>query len=223
MNKKYWAIIILAVVAVAAGIVYYVNQPSLDLGMISVHHNHTSEPQIPITTILSSSTLITLPQKGMGQWQTYSNAKFHYQLQYPPPPNIIRITSTDSGDDGNGPFLQQLGILFSVSPNSSGQDNAQFPFSVTVYDNPKQQTAKQWADRWDAVQQESTVNINGVNGYKIAEFAYDQNDIYIYLIHRALVYQVSYVDPTTLFEYPNVDQQEYSRIVNHILQSFKVE
>lgn len=70
MKPKYWAIIILAALAVAAGVIYYANQPAWDLGPIVFHH----KAQSPATST---------PQSDLKDWKTYTNSQYGFELKYP--------------------------------------------------------------------------------------------------------------------------------------------
>lgn len=72
MKPKYWTIIILAALTIASGTIYYIKQPSLDLGLITVRHQ--IKPQFPATSA---------PTIDLKDWKTYTNSQYGFEFQYP--------------------------------------------------------------------------------------------------------------------------------------------
>ena len=62
MQPKYWAIIILATVAISASGIYYASQPAPDLGPVVVHHTKADE---------------------FKNWKTYTNERYSFGFKYP--------------------------------------------------------------------------------------------------------------------------------------------
>jgi hypothetical protein len=72
MKPKFWAIIVLVTLAATVSIIFYIRQPALDLGLITVHH----QPQLhPIAT--------TTIQSDLKEWKTYTNSQYGFEFQYP--------------------------------------------------------------------------------------------------------------------------------------------
>jgi hypothetical protein len=85
MKPKYWAITILSAGVVAVSLLYYIKQPTLDTGSVTVHHN--ADEFVTINSTIDSNGL-----------KHYQNSQNGYNLSYPgnlsldkAGPNFIRI------------------------------------------------------------------------------------------------------------------------------------
>lgn len=76
MQPKYWAIILLATLAVCASAVYYVVQPNQDFGPIVFHHQVKSNKS-------QSSTSTDVSTSDLKDWKIYTNSQYGFSLQYP--------------------------------------------------------------------------------------------------------------------------------------------
>ena len=66
VKPKYWAVIILVIIATGVGTLYYAHQPAPDLGPIVVHNK------------TASSTV-----EDLKNWKTYHNEKYDFEVRYP--------------------------------------------------------------------------------------------------------------------------------------------
>lgn len=82
MKKSYWAIAILAAIAAAAVGIYYINQPALDLGLVSAHHQRI---QTLSPTADTSGTSSPVYVEG---WKTYISSQYGFEIQIPSDWNI---------------------------------------------------------------------------------------------------------------------------------------
>lgn len=124
MKPKYWILIILASLATAACAAYYISQPALDGGLISVHHS--SKNVTSTVPLVATSTAATSTVTGISGWNTYTNSRYGFSFEFP---HQLVVFS----DNGDVTFLQdsyasQLHIwLFPEISDPTYYPSEQFP------------------------------------------------------------------------------------------------
>lgn len=119
MQPKYWAIILLATLAVCASAVYYVVQPNQDFGSIVVYRKIKNiQSQSPTSTNALASDL--------KDWKTYTNSQYGFEFKYPASDRLI-----------DGSDLAALVI-----------DEQSDPVAICVTDNKKGLSAGQLFTQW---------------------------------------------------------------------------
>ncbi len=107
MKPKYWAIFILATIAIGASALYYTKLPAWDLGLISFHHKTQSSP--------TSET-------DLKDWKTYTNSQYGFSFKYPPTLYTYDNKPYELFTIQNTPKQIVFGELF----NAKGQEGVDF-------------------------------------------------------------------------------------------------
>lgn len=135
-------------------------------------------------------------------------------------------TSVRALDNHNLPELQQVRLGFVQQfDNGAGGGQDQFGFRVTVYDNPKSVTAKEWAlQQWspDVIREQEEIDLPGGYAYKLTIFEIDQTSDYIYFTKGNWVYALSYWNPDSMFDFTPEVRQNYSATFRKMLNSFMI-
>jgi len=116
MKIKYWAIIILATLAVCAGVFYYLKQPAPDLGTVTVHHQ--AKLVAPSTTAASSTEV--------NGWKTYTNSQYKFSFKYPQNLSLDQDSATtlpaiSIREQNANPYLEgdyDYSVIYEVNKNN---------------------------------------------------------------------------------------------------------
>jgi len=158
-------------------------------------------------------------------WQTYTNKIYGFKFAYP---MSATLTMMPGGlDEHNTARLEAIKIEFIQQADPLvGNFEDTFEFSVTVYSNPEQLTARQWAlKQWDTdvIREQQGIVLNGVPAYKLRNFETDQDSDYIYLAKGSRMYHLSYWDPQTMYDFASQIRERYTQTFDRIARSFAIE
>jgi hypothetical protein len=158
-------------------------------------------------------------------WQTYTDKIYGFKLAYPRSGSLTVIPG--GLDENNTARLEAITVEFIQKADPLvGNFEDTFQFSVTAYSNPEQLTAKQWAlKQWDAdvIREQEDIAINGVPAYKLRNLEIDQDSDYIYLAKGSGMYQLSYWDPQTMYDFSSQIREQYTQTFDRMVRSFAVE
>jgi len=147
-------------------------------------------------------------------WQVYINTQGEYEIRYPP---TARLSA--SGAKTQIEFAQP----FSTAANK-GLDA--LTFNIRVQETRKSATAQEWAlSEWgdtEFIHEQGAMSINGMEGYGLRIFQFDQESQYIYIRKRDKVYQIDFVDPKTIAEFPEPIRRQYDGLFREMLSTFRL-
>lgn len=237
MTKKIAAIAVIVAAAVTVVLFMYARFANPKLGApsaITVPEGVTATaPTVPHPLSISnpgnsasgSTETTTVGAGNSPAWQTYTDAVFHYSLIYP----VTGTLSVANGglDENNAPRLEEVTVEFIQPADASvGNFTDTFDFTLTLYDNPEQLSAKDWAlKQWDSdvIRKQESTAINGVAAYQLTIFEVDQNEDYIYVAKANRIYRLAYWDPETMYDFSNQVRQYYAQTFSKMAHSFATE
>ncbi len=237
MNKKTAPAVLAIVLAAAAAVFAYQQflrphpqgesespQPQASRSVERPIESAEVPPNSPSLKSASTPEPTSISSHNPVDWKTYSNETYQYKVNYPPSASVA--TSVGALDNHNLPELQEVRLSFVQQfDNAAGGGQDRFGFRVTVYDNPKSVTAKEWAlQQWspDVIRKQEEIDLTGGYAYKLTIFEIDQTSDYIYLAKGNRVYALSYWSPDSMFDFTPEVRQNYTAIFQEMIDSFNV-
>ncbi len=150
-----------------------------------------------------------------GDWKLYVNKAYKYRIEYPP------VASLDESR------ASKVSIEFIQEWESRGsKGTARLSFDINVSDNHGRLTAREWAlKQWEAdfIRERQDVSIDGVPGYNLKIFEFDQYSNHIYLAKRTSMYELSFSNPETISEFTPDIQRQYRELFQKMVSSFHLQ
>jgi hypothetical protein len=175
--------------------------------------------------LLALAYALPLSAAQPGEWRTYRNERFGYDLQYPAGWNVVEARQrTDDTSPGDGNVLVP-GLFQQVAFQEPAGKMWPGEFMVLVHEHVEGQTLDEWADTsFTGIDDESLVSDaeDTVLGDRTARlfsvFGFDHTDIVVAFVHDGKIYEISYTGTN-----PNdPDVAEHGAIYQSIKQSFKL-
>jgi len=182
--------------------------------------------KIPGLLLLALACVLSLLAAQMGEWSTYHNEKFGYEIRYPAGWKAVeaRPRTNDDKAHSTGEVLFP-GVYQKVTFKEPEGKFWPGEFLVLVYEHAEGQTLDEWADSSNTdVHDESLVTgaedttLAGRQARRYSIFGFDHTEIAVAFVHEGKIYEISYAGSNP--NDPDVD--EHALIYEHMQQSFRL-
>lgn len=151
-------------------------------------------------------------------WSEYQNTTCGYKVQYPQG-SII----SDNGCDVE--VTVSLGIPAAIA---GGSDD--FVFRIMAKANPKDLSPESWSgsefaklyeESPESVVQRQRFSVDGVPGFSLTIAEGDSNRVHIYISRNGRMYELNYLDPTSLFGVSANALDHWQSLLDTMMKSFR--
>jgi hypothetical protein len=156
-------------------------------------------------------------QEAIQDWESYTNAKYGYQIKYP----------SGNGIDVSEPA--KVKIKFTQPFEEEGSKGTdEFSFVIAVHENPRQLAPKAWFEMLqlgpEYVRQEQNINVGGLQALKVTLFEGDSNSVHIYISGSISgskkLYEISYWSPDSMNYYSATLRSHYEQVFQYMVNTF---
>jgi len=146
-------------------------------------------------------------------WKLYVNDTYNYEISYPPSAIL----------DASNPQEVHISFKEPFYMSEHSQGIAETGITITIHDNPKHLSAKEWASKIDPdfIEKRQDIDINEVKGYKIKTFEFDRDGYIIYMLKGDRIYEIDFWDPLSMPEFSDKQKKRYDELFRNILNTFR--
>ncbi len=148
-------------------------------------------------------------------WKVHTSVKYGYEISYP------SVGTLDASNPS------RVFIAFSQPFDVEGSRGIdEFSFCIAVHNNPAGIPSRVWAQKvWepDFIRAQQDIRINGVLGYRVTIFEFDQNTEHIYVSKGSAIYELSFWNPETMSHFAPALRKHYDALFQRMLNSFRLQ
>lgn len=162
-----------------------------------------------------------------GEWKSYRNKKYGYELKYPAGWEVIEAKPREGNKAVWGAKFLFEGEMQKVTFLEKGYDFWPGEFQVCIYSNPDNLSLEQWIDEHEPqdvtggslIQDISDVILTGKEAKRLSIFGFDHEGIEIVTLHEGNIYSLHFTGSN-----PNDPEVErHRKIYDQMVSSFTLQ